>query len=221
MSRPFNFAEGEFYHLYNRGTEKRDIFLTERDYRRFTALLFLSNGTNAVNLEETGHDFPGILTVQRGEPLLAVGAYCLMPNHFHILACEITKGGISKFMQKVATGYTMYFNQINDRTGSLFQGKFKAEHAAEDPYLKYLFAYIHLNPAKLVDPQWREKGVRGSTVTYVQEYQHSSYRDYSGDQRRDEASILSKDKFPDYFSTPEKFEFEMNEWLNFSRPGTW
>ena len=119
MSRPFAFAEGEFYHLYNRGTEKRKIFLSERDYERFISLMFLSNSSQAVDVKLQGSNLDEILQNDRGKPLVAIGAYCLMPNHFHLLACEITKGGISKFMQKMTTGYTMYFNQKQKRVGPL------------------------------------------------------------------------------------------------------
>ena len=215
MGRPFNFAEGEFYHLYNRGTDKRDIFLATTDYERFKTLLFLSNSSRAVNLEEDGASLSHVLHIDRDRPLVAIGAYCLMPNHFHLLVQEISHGGISKFMQKLTTGYTMYFNKLNDRTGGLFQGKFKAEHAAEDRYLKYLYAYIHLNPAKLVDSRWRENGINAAASDYVKKYPYSSYQDYTSNGRK-EIVILSKSEFPEYFTTVKDFEDEMNGWLNYA-----
>lgn len=216
MARPFNFAEGEFYHIYNRGVDKREIFATDADYRRFIALLFLSNSDRAVDLEEIGPHVKAIMHIDRGDNLISIGAYCLMPNHFHLLVQESTHGGVSKFMQKLTTGYTMYFNRLNERTGSLFQGTFKAEHAAEDRYLKYLFAYIHLNPAKLVNPEWREKGIRGSDIRYVESYQYSSYQDYLM-RKREENAIISRKEFPEYFNDPKEFRNEMREWLNFAK----
>jgi len=100
--------------------------------------------------------------INRGEQLVNIVTYCLMSNHFHLLIYEKTEGGISKFMQKVTTAYTMYFNKSKQRTGALFQGKFKAKHASiNDNYLKYLVAYIHLNPIKLIDAQWKENGRLG------------------------------------------------------------
>lgn len=218
MSRPFNFASGEYYHLYNRGVDKRRIFLVPHDYERFTALLFLANGSQPVNLEEQGSTLSKVVRADRGEPLIAIGAYCLMPNHFHLLARELSDGGISKFMQKMTTGYTMYFNKSNERTGSLFQGKFKAEHAAEDRYLKYLFAYIHLNPAKLTNPRWREEGVSAKERKYLESYTYSSYQDYLGE-KRDESAILTRAEFPGYFDDAGSFRKEMNDWLDYSQAG--
>ena len=109
----------------------------------------------------------------------------------------------------------MYFNTKYDRSGTLFQGKFKAEHAAEDRYLKYLFAYIHLNPAKLVDSKWREKGINLEAARYVKNYHHSSYKDHLLE--RKEGAILSRNEFPEYFTTAKDFESEMNEWLFFAK----
>lgn len=123
----------------------------------------------------------------RGEPsdddrekLVNIGAYCLMPNHFHILVHEKSEGGISKFMLKLSTAYSMYFNKLNDRSGALFQGPFKAKHADNDEYLKYLFAYIHLNPLKIIDPNWRNYGAidRSKAESYVKNYPYSSFGDY-------------------------------------------
>ncbi len=213
--RSFNFAYDEYYHLYNRGVEKRKIFLTAYDYARFTTLLYISNGTRAVNLEEEGKLLSGLLSIDRGEPLVAIGAYCLMPNHFHVLVREKSKNGVSKFMQKVTTGYTMYFNKMNDRTGSLFQGTFKAQHASDDIYLKYLYAYIHLNPAKLVNARWREEGISAKDRRYVETYPHSSYMDYLKKKRTEEV-LLSRQEFPDYFDESKAFKDEMHEWLDFA-----
>lgn len=213
--RPFNFAESEYYHLYNRGTEKRTIFLDSRDYERFLALLYLANSSQPVDAKQ-GASLDEILGAGRGEPIVALGAYCLMPNHFHLLAKEITPGGISKFMQKLMTGYTMYFNRRNERTGGLFQGKFKAEHAANDRYLKYLFAYIHLNPVKLINGRWREDGVGAKEKRYIRTFAYSSYQEYAGIERP-QKEIITPGEFPEYFSDAASFEKEMHEWLDFAR----
>ena len=214
MARPFNFAEDEYYHLYNRGTDRREIFSNEADYRRFKSLLFITNSKKPVDLGQHGSSFARVVEINRGEPLTAIGAYCLMPNHFHILVREVTSGGISKFMQKLTTGYTMYFNLLNKRTGTLFEGTFKAEHVDGDEYLKYLFAYIHLNPAKLIDPQWRESGMRKEIEDFTKKFPHSSYQDYLGE--RIESAILTKPQFPEYFLNADEFEKEMTEWLHFN-----
>lgn len=106
------------------------------------------------------------------------------------------------------------FNTLNERSDNLFQGKFKAEHASEDRYLKYLFSYIHLNPAKLRNSRWREQGINSNDRRYVETYEHSSYQDYLHD-RRAHRLILSKKEFPEYFKDVKSFKDEMREWLDY------
>src|SRR3989338_5492140 len=142
MGRNLTFAPGEFYHIYNRGTEKRKIFLSARDHERFLSLLYLANGEERVDMKRQGRTLSELMLQDKGKKLVEVCAYCLMPNHFHLILKEIDEGGISKFMQKIITGYTMYFNKNYERSGALFQGKFKSEHAKNDRYLKYLIAYL-------------------------------------------------------------------------------
>ncbi len=98
MERRFNFSLGEYYHLYNRGVEQRNIFLSDYDRARFVKLLYLSNGTEPYKFDRLKGR--GLQEIDRGKRLVAIGAYVLMPNHFHILAREVTPGGISKFMGK-------------------------------------------------------------------------------------------------------------------------
>ncbi len=120
-------------------------------------------------------------------------------------------------MQKVSTAYVMYYNKKYKRTGSLFEGKFKAQHANSDRYLKYLFSYIHLNPIKLIDPAWKEKGIRDlkKVDTYLKQYSFSSYLDYAGDIRVQD-KLLDRNAFPKYFPKSKDFLKEIREWLNFN-----
>ena len=186
MSRNIPFIEDHYYHIYNRGTEERKIFLNESYYKRFIALLYLCNSTEPVRSSPLqGRTLQNVFKVDRKDTLVDICTYCLMPNHFHILIREKTTGGISKFMQKLLTAYTMYFNTKNERTGALFQGKFKAKIINEDEYLWNLISYIHLNPIKLIEPTWRESGImnKKSAESFLQKYKHSSYLDYYGEQR--------------------------------------
>lgn len=219
MSRNFNFAEGEFYHVYNRGTDKRIVFSNTHDYRRFVLLLYLCNGSISVDVSESlrgGMEFRDLIFMDRGETLVDIGAYCLMPNHFHILIREKHEGGISLFMKKLSNAYTMYFNKRHERTGGLFEGRFKAQHVGEDRYLKYLFAYIHLNPVKLIEPWWVEDGIKNPVRVnqYLDDYKYSSYPEYMG-RRRSEGRILQIQNYPKYFHTSKEFESFVNDWLNF------
>ncbi len=215
MVRNFLFAFNEFYHIYNRGVDKRTVFLDDSDRDRFLVLLYLCNSIEAVHISAIqGSTLKDFLNVDKGEVLVSIGAYCLMPNHFHILIREKTEGGVSLFMQKVSTAYTMYFNMKYKRTGPLFAGRFKAQHAADDNYLKYLFAYIHLNPVKLIEPRWREEGILNITkvTKYLDSYRYSSYFDYK-EINRMEKIILNSTEFPEYFQGLSDFEEQTKDWL--------
>jgi len=214
MRREFKFSFGEYYHVYNRGVEKRNIFIKDRDWIRFHNLLYLANDTKSFRFPILGNEF--FNTIDRGDPIVAVGAYVLMPNHFHILIKEIVQDGISQFMKKLTTGYSMYFNKVNDRVGPLFQNRFKAEHVGNDEYLKYLYAYIHLNPIKLIDPKWKENGIKNynNSLKFLRQYRYSSYDDYTGINRK-EGIILLKKEFPDYFLGMYAFKSFVNDWLAF------
>jgi putative transposase len=143
------FAPGEWYHCYHRGVDKRRVFTDEAEYRRLELLLYMCNGVEHVHPSNVIRSPEEIFidpAIERGEPLVHIGAYALMPNHIHLLMREARPGGISAFMQKVLTGYTMYFNKKHARTGPLFAGVFKSKHVADDRYFKRAWSYIHLNP---------------------------------------------------------------------------
>lgn len=220
MSRNIDLSINEFYHLYNRGTDKRRVFMDIEDYERFISLLYLANNTTPVHISNyknyQGLTLIELFSIERAETLVDIGAYCLMPNHFHILVREKMENGISMFMQKVMTGYTMYFNKKYKRSGSLFGGTFKARHVYGDEYLKYLFAYIHLNPIKLVESKWKENGIfnRKKAEKYLDKYQYSSFLDYCSSERN-ESPILNRKAFPEYFDSNTEFRDFMSWWLNF------
>ena len=215
--RKVSFALDEYYHLYNRGNSKQEIFHDKEDYFRFLSLLYACNShinfkADDINRNKTPYDF------ERGKNIVSIGAYCLMSNHFHILVREIECGGISKFMQKASTAYSMYYNKKYNRTGSLFEGKFKSQHANTDRYLKYLFSYIHLNPIKNIDENWKEKGVKNlsTTVEYLNKYEYSSCLDYFGI-KRIQNIILSTKNFPEYFPKKEILIRDIFDWVNYKQ----
>src|SRR5680860_333938 len=165
MQRKFVFSVGEYYHLYNRGVEKRIIFLDNADRYRFLKLIYLCNSHQSVDIGEISEGLP--FRHERGETLVDIGAYTLMDNHFHLLVKEKIEGGISKFMGKVCTGYSMYFNKRYKHSGALFQGVFQATHMDTDPLLEYIYSYIHLNPVKIIEPEWKEKGIEDACLLYT------------------------------------------------------
>src|SRR3989344_1864178 len=164
--RKISFAPGENYHIYNRGNSKQKIFLDKKDYDRFLQLVFVCNSHKNINFRDLFQNNNEIFLFDRGDTHVDVGAYCLMPNHFHLLIKEKSDGNISLFMQKLATAYVMYFNKKYNRSGSLFEGKFKSQHINSDRYLKYIFSYIHLNPVKIIDSKWKEMGVKDRSKAY-------------------------------------------------------
>lgn len=145
-TRNVTFITDEHYHVFNRGNSKQVIFKNHSDYQRFINLLHLANTTENINVRNIERDHEDIFSIILESPLVKIHAACLLPNHYHILVTPIVDGGLSKFMLKLGTGYSMYFNKKYDRTGSLFEGSYKAKHTDSDEYLKYLFSYIHLNP---------------------------------------------------------------------------
>lgn len=207
--RRATFAPGEIYHIYNRGVDKREIFIEPHDWSRFQALLYLCNSKKPVDLQEhfrEGLSFAEIFKTEKGSLLAHVGAYCLMPNHFHLMLREAEVGGISTFMRKLLTGYSMYFNKKHKRSGTLFQGPFQSKHVDNEPYMNWLFSYIHLNPVKLIDSQWKENGIENPQAAkeFIGTYQWSSYPDYFLGSRKEQA-ILSKDEFPESFKDFDEF----------------
>lgn len=212
--RKVNFVPGEYYHIYNRGNSKQIIFKDNQDYKHFIYLLYLSNTKKNFRINDISKDF---FSFDREQNLVAIGSWVLMPNHFHILITQTEGGDVSKFMQKLTTGYSMYYNKKYKRTGGLFEGKFKAEHASNDRYLKYLFSYIHLNPIKLIQKDWKEKGINNKkqAIEFLKNYNYSSYLDYLGENRI-QHKILNKNNFPEYFPSKESFIKEIFEWLSYT-----
>ena len=145
--RKTEFFEGEYYHIYNRGVEKRNIFTDKYDYVRLIKTLRLFNtekptgGLHYLELQENLYSD----LVATKTPLVTIVAYCLNPNHYHLILREEVSGGISKFIKKVIGGYVWYYNKRHDRSGSLFQGPFKAVHVDSNEYLLYLSAYVNTN----------------------------------------------------------------------------
>lgn len=209
--RKIPFVEEEYYHLYNRGNAKRTIFKDESDYQRFLQLLYVCNTSAHVNIRDLPKDFVPT------EPIVAIGAYTLMPNHFHLLIKQTKPGGLSQFMQKIGTSYSSYFNKKYNMTGSLFEGKFKAQHLETDRYLRYMYAYIHLNPVKLIEPSWKEKGLKNKTrcFEFLDAYIYSSYRTYiNAPVPKNQAHIIDPSAFPTYFATAAAHKKELLSWLH-------
>ncbi|MEK7539395.1 MAG: transposase [Patescibacteria group bacterium] len=228
-NRKVPFVEGEFYHIYSRGNNKQKIFLNNYDYERFAKLLYLCNSRKSIDFREDivrqGID---AWNFDRGQIIVNIGAWVLMPNHFHIYITldenlrksDFRKSEITEFMRKLLTSYSKYFNQKYKRTGGLFEGKFKSVHVKDNVQAKYLFSYIHLNPIKLINTNWKIEGIKNwkEAKKFLEKYRWSSYLDYKKIIRL-ENKILNTKIFPEYFQTMTDFDFEIKDWLTSSEEG--
>ena len=118
-------------------------------------LLYLCNSYEPVDIGaylENGGSLRDLFSRKRKNTLVDIAAYCLMPNHFHILVREGSEKGISIFMQKLGTAYATYFNKNTSEQELFLRVRSKQKHVDTEPYLLYLTAYIHLNPVKLIEP---------------------------------------------------------------------
>ena len=223
MLRKDPFISGQYYHVFNRGVDKRIIFDLIKDYERFIILLYLANSKESFSLDvilgRQRKRFNKIFEIDRGDSIVSIGAWCLMPNHFHILIKQEVDGGITKFMKKLSTGYAMYFNKSNERQGSLFSGPFKSKLiGTDDNYMRQLFAYIHLNPVELSFPEWENnKDIinKQEIGAFLDEYRYSSYKDCLGTERV-ENKILKLENFPDYFKEEHSFQNFVENYFSFS-----
>ena len=213
--RKIPFASGEFYHLYNRGNSKQKIFHNAEDYARFMGLLYACNQKENFKIDNLRKG-ESLYETEKRSKLVSIGAYVLMPNHFHLLITNKEENNISKFMQKISTAYVMYYNKKYERTGGLFEGKFKSQHLNTDRYLKYIFSYIYLNPVKLIDSKWKDRGIQNKqkALKFLKKYTYSSYLDYLGINRL-QNKILDTKAFPKYFPDKRSFLNEIFDWLNY------
>lgn len=171
-------AQDQVYHVYNRGVAALPIFHSSKDYSRFVALLdyyrFLNTPASFSEVMRLPYDErDNILDGLKKENKLHIEilAFCLMPNHFHLLLKQLTEKGISIFLSNLQNGYAKYLNIKNNRAGPLFQSMFKAVRVDTDEQLVHVSRYIHLNPSTgyLVEPKNLLKYNWSSLGTYVKE----------------------------------------------------
>jgi REP element-mobilizing transposase RayT len=188
------FAEGEYYHIFNRGVGKMDIFLDEQDFLFF--LKRLKENIHPERMPLSGSGFRGApspgsyVRELLPENSFELICYCLMPNHFHLVIKQLSSISISKLIAKVCTSYSMYFNKKYNRVGTLYQDQFKAVHVADDEYLLWLSVYIHQNPH-----------VAG-LVKNLKDWKWGSYPDYIGARQ---GSLCKKDVVLERFKTSREY----------------
>lgn len=234
---------GEIYHIYNRGVDKRDIFLQDIDYIRFVHDLFVLNdvepvvpsnvrlavrtpfNADAILLEKCLEKCLELRTpniqdsagkVRRHKPrerLVDIFAFSSMPNHFHLMLRQRKEKGITKFMNKLGVGYVMYFNKKYDRSGALFEGRFKSVHVTREEYLEYLLYYIHFNCLDLIEPGWREGMIKdySRAMKFLEQYRWSSHLDYAG--KKNFPSVTQRDFMEKVIGKKGDYRATVQQWL--------
>lgn len=165
----------DFYHIVNRGVDKRITFQDDGDHLRFIQNLHIYN-----NIESAPHNVwstSARMKIKADQKLVIIHAYCLMPNHYHLLLSPACENGVTKFMHKLGMGYSKYFNEKYNRTGVLWQGKYRSNSLTQDSHFNYIPYYIHLNPLDLSHKQWREGKIKNvqSALNVLREYKWSSH----------------------------------------------
>ena len=202
--RKIKFVNEEYYHILNRGVDKRDIFLDSEDLKRFFQGMQEFNTIDPIGsiyeaqIRKKNKKF-GNLVSKNDSKIVNFICYCLNPNHYHFILKQLVDRGIEKFMQRLALGYSKYFNLRYKRSGTLFQGPYKATHIDSDNYLLHVSAYVNLN-----------NKVHGlENILYK-----SSWKEYSQNVHQ-ELDFCEKDVILNQFSSPEKYKSFAEESLEF------
>ena len=188
-SRIFPFVNDHYYHVYNRGVEKRPIFENNWDYTR------LSKTMGYYQLLGPKPKLSKFLVSQLFKPdpdqkIVDIISYCFMPNHFHFLLKQIKDGGITEFVSKLSNSYTKYYNVKHDRVGPLLQGEFKAALIENDEQLLHVSRYIHLNP------------LVSFLVKDLDDYRWSSYKEYINKESKD---VCAKEDILSFFKSSKDY----------------
>lgn len=191
----------QFYHVFNRSVARQPIFPNKRDcqrmlrtidYYRYPKPPLRFSFFDRLSADKKENFLRELKSTKT--PMVEIISYCLMPNHFHFLLRPFTDSGVSHFIRNIQHSYSKYFNTKNDRSGSLFQGMFKAVLIETDEQLIHVSRYIHLNPVSsyLIE------------IDELENYQWSSFRDYVVESS--DNVFLSKGHVMEYFKSPEDYK---------------
>ena len=221
------FENGKIYHVILRRMGNELLFKDQNDYFRMIFYLYECNTPKNIvlRLQREKRKAEKLAQVKGQTPvhfhskrelLVEIFAFCLMPNHIHLLLRQIVDKGISKFIQKVASGYSAYFN-LKYKTqfrGHFYHDRFTAVPIDNDHQLQLVFVYIHTNPISLVEPGWKELKVDNpeNALDFLQKYRWSSYLDYIG--KKNFPSVLQKESLAQIFSF-ENLQELVKQWVNY------
>lgn len=226
MRRDASFLTGEAYYIRSKSLGKSDIFLDEKDCERMMLLLYLCNTSAPVSLRDhlaRGLTYPELWQLPREGPLVEVGAWCFMPDGLHLILREARSGGISAYMLKCTTAYSMYFNRKAQREGPLLRGPYLSEHVSSARYLRYLFALVHLYHVGLIpgEEAWQKEGIKNflRASSFLQKYPYSSLPDYMDKDARPQSKILAPGAFSWKYISLETHALEVLDWQSADMEG--
>ena len=228
IERP-QLVNDEIYHVTIRGTADIEIFKNQSDYYRMVFSVYEFNNVNPVRIRDkrklhnvnVQRDIRGLTSDISGfskrDLLVEILAFCFMSNHVHLLLKQIKDNGITKFMRKVGTGYAGYFNNKYKKRGHLFQGKFWAIRVKTDEQLQTTFVYIHSNPISLIEPKWKEKGIKNTnkSIQFLENYKWSSYLDYID--KKNFPSVINKDFILDIIGGKRGCQKFVKDWIMYNK----
>lgn len=192
---------GEIYHIYNRGSEKRDIFKRSRDYKRFKQTMYYYQFAGPkLKLSLFATSKLDSFNPDPNKKLIEILCFCLMPNHFHFMVKQLIEGGISSFVSQLCNSYTKFFNTKYNRVGALLQGTFKSVHVESEKQLIHLSRYIHLNP------------VVSGICKMPEDYSWSSFIEYQASE-----SLCSTNLVLDLFPSKEKYAEFTKDQIDYGR----
>ena len=218
IMRTVQFASGEFFHIYDRGVDKRKVFMVPGDYERFLRSMEEFNDANHSYSYSTLSNPRNPNNRPERKPLVRVLAYCLMPNHYHFFLEQLEENGITRFMHRLGTGYTKFFNIKYERTGRLFESTFKGIHIATDQYFFHLSRYIHLNPVDLLHHSSSSaEDFRNEIRPFLGAYPWSSLSQYL---RLGFHGVVTvePDRILSHFSDPADYERFLLDWSQNKHP---
>ncbi|MEK7562125.1 MAG: transposase [Patescibacteria group bacterium] len=220
----------ELYHISDRAVGDSVIFKDDDDHYRGIFSCYEFNNANPVNIWHrrvqrkkekieqkslAGSDPANSnLIIQERNMLVEILVFCFMTNHIHLVLRQLKDDGISQFMQKIG-GYTTYFNEKYDRKGHLFS-RFKAVHIKSNEQLRTAFIYDHINPLSLVEPGWKESGIKNpkKSIKFLEEeYRWSSFFDYLG--KKNFSSVTKRDFLLDLMGGEKGCRQAVRDWIKY------
>ncbi|MDP3991058.1 MAG: transposase [Candidatus Nealsonbacteria bacterium] len=223
------FETGKIYHVVTRSLDNNLLFKNTNDYYRGIFSIYEFNTTKAIKIRErrkarvkekqiiknTDPTCVTIDAIDKRDLLVEIIAFCLMPNHIHLLLRQTKKDGIVKFMAKFGSGYASYFNKKYGRKGYVFQNRFRSVEIKNNEQLKIVFAYIHINPTSIIISNWKEEGIKdiNKVLEFIENYKWSSYSDYLG--KINFPSVSNRKFILELFGNKEKCKRFVDAWVRY------